>query len=271
MSYLINNQQDMNEIIFANRNKSYGAYVIRSEYGTTVLKSLSIMALGIVSVMLLAFYFSNRNITPKEEVSPFIRDSIYVVEVDTRIKENKPKTITEPANTQAGKKTNATSTTIIDSTSILTNSVEPDNTALANNTGTTSNVETTIPGGGTGTTAVTSSVTGSGSEIEETFGVDTQPEFEGGLKALYQFVAKNLKYPAIAMREEKSGTVYVKFVVDENGKVGKLTLQNNVGYGLDEEALRVVGIIPNFKKPATISGKPVKVYYQLPIKFKYNY
>ena len=270
MSYLINNQQDLNEIIFAKRNKSYGAYSIRSEYGNTVVKSLFIMAFGIVSCMLLALYFSNRNNTPKEETLPFIQDSVYVVKVDTRIKENKPKTMEEPANTEPGKKTDGTSITIVDSTSVETSSVEVDNTTVTSSTGTTSNVQTT-PGSGTGTAATTPSVAGGGGDIAEPFGVDTPPEFEGGLKALYQFVSKNLKYPAIAMREEKSGTVYVKFVVDENGKVGRLILQNNVGYGLDEEALRVVGIIPNFKKPATVNGKPVKVYYQLPIKFKYSY
>lgn len=268
MSYLINNQQNLNEIIFAKRNKNYGAYAIRSTYGSTIFKSLSIMAFGFGTFMALAYYFSNRNNTPKQETLPFIQDSIYVVEVDNSIKENKVKTVDPPSDSPSGKKNpDNTNVAIVDSTTAKTTSVEIDHTTVATGTGTTTAEVPTTGGSGT-TPSVTN--TGGGGEIAETFGVDTQPEFEGGLKALYQFVSKNLKYPAAAIDDGKSGTVYVKFVVDEKGKVCNLTLQNNVGYGLDEEALRVVGIIPNFKTPATVAGKAVKVYYQLPIKFKYT-
>ena len=57
------------------------------------------------------------------------------------------------------------------------------------------------------------------------------------------------------------------FVVDETGRVGTLSLLNNLGYGLDDEALRVVGMIPKFKSPAKANGEAVSVYFQLPIKF----
>ncbi|MEO6301890.1 MAG: energy transducer TonB [Bacteroidia bacterium] len=272
MSYLINNQQNLNEVIFANRNKSYGAYAIRSAYGNTVFKSLAIMALGFGTFMSLAFYFSNRNNGPEKQVLPFIQDSIYVVEVDNTIKENKiEKTEITPSDPAAGKKSDGISTNIVDSTTIVTNTTQIENTVVSVNTGSTNTTEIPTTGGGTGPLTFSVTGTGGGGEIVEGYGVDSQPEFEGGLKALYQFVSKNVKYPAAAIGDGKSGTVYVKFVVDEKGKVGSLTLQNNVGYGLDEEALRVVGLIPNFKTPAKVNGKPVKVYYQLPIKFKYNF
>ena len=64
------------------------------------------------------------------------------------------------------------------------------------------------------------------------------------------------------------GTVYVRFVVDKSGKVGRAELLNKKGFGLDEEALRVVAMIPAFKKPGTKGGVPVNVYYNLPIKFR---
>ena len=88
------------------------------------------------------------------------------------------------------------------------------------------------------------------------------------MPALYKFVASRLKYPNRALEEGKEGIVYVKFVVDEKCKVCDITLLNNTGYGLDEEALRVVNMLPNFKKPARIKGEAVKVYFQLPIKFR---
>ena len=81
MSYLVNNQQNLNEVIFANRNKSYGAYVIRSAYGNTIVKSLSIMILGFGTFMSLAFYFSNRNNTPEQNNNLYLMNDSNMVTV----------------------------------------------------------------------------------------------------------------------------------------------------------------------------------------------
>ncbi|MBA3681058.1 MAG: energy transducer TonB [Bacteroidetes bacterium] len=267
MSYLINNQQNLNEIIFANRNKSYGAYAIRSAYGSTIFKSLSIMIFGFGAFMSAAYYYSNRNNTPDQS-------NIMVLDADTMVTvfnlppeplEPQPEPNRSPETPSGGSSSTTMGTNIVDSTSVDTHSVL--NTD-ANSNAVTSNTPGTGPEGtvtATGTnTALTYTPT---SEVKGLPFVDSQPEYEGGLNALRRFVADRVHYPSFALEEGKGGTVHVKFVVDEKGKVSNLSLLNNLGYGLDQEALRVVGLIPNFIKPAMVNGQPVKVYYQLPIKF----
>jgi periplasmic protein TonB len=273
MSYLINNQQNLNEVIFANRNKSYGAYVIRSAYGNTIVKSLSIMILGFGTFMSLAFYFSNRNNTPEQNNNLYLMNDSNIVTVF----ENKPEEILEIQPVKENK-TAASSTIPPDNTVVTFNDTVSVNTHSTLNTDPNQNITKNTGGngtgigpetGGTGAGTGTTTATVSTGPTDLIF-VDSAPEFEGGLKALYAFVGNNVKYPVGASEQGKSGTVYVKFVVDEKGKVGHLTLLNNAGYGMDEEALRVIAMIPNFKSPAKVKGEPVKVYYQLPIKFKLN-
>lgn len=273
MSYLINNQQNLNEVIFANRNKSYGAYAIRSVYGNTIFKSLSIMILGFGTLLSIAFYYSNKNNTPdKNDYSLLLNDSLMVTVFDLK-PEDPMKIEPQLENKSAAAKTILPDNTIVrinDSVSVDTNSVlnNDPNQNLTTNTGSIV-IGNGNGGGGTGnvTTAVTSTLNVGPTELVF---VDSAPEFEGGMKALYKFVSANVKYPEGASERGKGGTVYVKFVVDEKGKVGKLSLLNNVGYGMDEEALRVIAMIPNFKTPAKVKGEAVKVYYQLPIKFTLN-
>lgn len=275
MSYLINNEQKINDIIFASRNKNYGAYSIRASYGNTVVKSLSIMAFGFISLMGSAYYYSHRNNNETKMEIVTISDSL----ITTVVKIDEPKELkTEPRQPEVAvlkQKTTidvASSTTIVDSLATASKSIA---TTVVTIGGATSSVTSTEGGSITSTSTLTiasnSPTTGGGNEAHQNFQVDSNPEFEGGLDALYRFVGSKLKYPINASENNKQGTVFVKFVVDENGKIGNLKLLNSAGYGMDEEALRVVSLIPNFKTPAKIKGVPVKVYYQLPIKYKMRF
>lgn len=96
--------------------------------------------------------------------------------------------------------------------------------------------------------------------------VEQMPEFPGGESEMLKYLKANLKYPEEALDEEREGKVYVKFVVDENGDIRNATSVRPIGYGMDEEAVRVVESMPQWK-PGKQSGKAVKVYFQLPIKF----
>ncbi|MGZ4090833.1 MAG: hypothetical protein ACXVNO_08965, partial [Bacteroidia bacterium] len=81
MSYLINNQQKVNDIIFADRNKTYGAYAIRSAYGNTIFKSLALMMFGFGSIIAVAYYMSNRpSNQPDLGGQVVMNDSTYIVE-----------------------------------------------------------------------------------------------------------------------------------------------------------------------------------------------
>ncbi|MGA0556234.1 TonB family protein [Larkinella sp. VNQ87] len=97
--------------------------------------------------------------------------------------------------------------------------------------------------------------------------VEQMPEFPGGMPALAQYLAQNIRYPADAQRNNTDGTVFVQFVVGTNGTVHSIRVQKGVGDGCDEEAVRVVGKMPAWK-PGMQDGKPVAVQYVLPIEFQ---
>jgi len=95
------------------------------------------------------------------------------------------------------------------------------------------------------------------------------PEFPGGQQGLDNYVNNHIKYPQDAIDNDISGVVRVSFIVDENGRITKVKLLNpqRVGQGLDEEALRVVKTMPEWK-PGTLHGKKVKTQLELPISFQ---
>jgi protein TonB len=271
MSYFMNNQQKINDIIFADRNKEYGAYAIRSSYGNTIFRSLAYVISGVTNLALIAFYFTHKNnLNPMQNTGQLIvHDSVYVIpfNADPEEKKKEVEKNKEVAKQAEAKKEENNSTVINDSVKeVVTTAL---NFSLSSGTSTLiATVDVPI-----GTDTKKGATSGGGSpngDIKGTFEVDSEPQFEGGLAALYRFVASHLRYPALASEEGKEGTVFVKFVVDENGKVGNLSLLNSVGYGMDDEALRVIALIPKFKSPAKIRGEAVKVYYQLPIKFRFR-
>ncbi|MCG6187783.1 energy transducer TonB [Maribellus maritimus] len=105
-------------------------------------------------------------------------------------------------------------------------------------------------------------------EAPEIFTIVEEPaEFPGGIKALYNFISKSVKYPVIAQENGIEGTVFVKFVVDEQGNASSAEVLRGVDASLDSEALRVINSLPRFK-PGKQRGRPVKVYYHAKINFQ---
>lgn len=105
-------------------------------------------------------------------------------------------------------------------------------------------------------------------EAEQIFTiVEDQPTPEGGMAAFYQFVQKNLKYPAQARRMGIEGKVFVQFVVDKDGSLTEVQAVKGIGAGCDEEAVRVIKEAPKWK-PGKQRGRSVKVRMILPITFK---
>lgn len=107
-------------------------------------------------------------------------------------------------------------------------------------------------------------------EVEEEifFNIIEEPaEFPGGDKALYGYIHDHVKYPIIAMENGIQGKVYVKFVVNKEGKAVDAVVARPVDPSLDQEALRVINSLPRFK-PGKQRGKPVQVYYTAVINFQ---
>ena len=95
---------------------------------------------------------------------------------------------------------------------------------------------------------------------------ETQPEFPGGISAMFQFFAENLKYPPTC--DDVQGKVIVRFLVDKTGKVCNTEIaRSNLPEEFNKEALRVVRLLPKFK-PGERDGVPADVWQAVPISFR---
>lgn len=104
-------------------------------------------------------------------------------------------------------------------------------------------------------------------EEEEIFlVVEQKPQFPGGEAKLYEYLAKNIEYPQIANESGIQGRVYITFVVEKDGSITDVRVLRGIGGGCDEEAIRVVKSMPKWE-PGRQRNKPVRVQYNLPIKF----
>lgn len=93
-----------------------------------------------------------------------------------------------------------------------------------------------------------------------------KPEFTGGMLALQKFIAQNVNYPIICVENGIQGMVVIAFVIDKAGEVTDVTILRGVDKNLDAEAMRVIKLLPDWK-PGKQNGKPVKVSYQIPVRF----
>ena len=92
--------------------------------------------------------------------------------------------------------------------------------------------------------------------------------YHGGKDALYKFLGKNLQYPDEAFKNKIMGTVIIEFKITVDGGVADIRLVKSVEKSLDKEALRVVGLMPDWE-PAMLGGIPTNSYKKLPIVFKF--
>lgn len=97
--------------------------------------------------------------------------------------------------------------------------------------------------------------------------VEQMPEFPGGMEEMMKFLQQNIQYPASAAKNKVEGRVVLQFVVEKDGQIGEVKVARSVDPELDAEALRVVKSMPNFI-PGRQDGKPVAVWYTIPISFK---
>lgn len=96
--------------------------------------------------------------------------------------------------------------------------------------------------------------------------VESMPEFPGGPGKMMEYIAKNIKYPAMARESGIQGRVFVNFVVEPDGSVSNVKVLRGIGGGCDEEAVRVVESMPKWT-PGRQRGKAVRVSFNLPVRF----
>jgi protein TonB len=96
--------------------------------------------------------------------------------------------------------------------------------------------------------------------------VESEPEFPGGMEALYKYLAQNIKYPQLARENGITGKVYVTFVVEKDGSIANPRILRDIGGGCGAEAIRVVKAMPKWS-PGKQRGKAVRVQFNLPVNF----
>ena len=96
--------------------------------------------------------------------------------------------------------------------------------------------------------------------------VEEMPMFPGGDAELLKYIGANTVYPDIAKENNIQGRVIVRFCVTAKGGVSQVSILKGVDPELDKEAIRVVNTLPAFK-PGKQGGKPVPVWYMVPITF----
>ena len=97
--------------------------------------------------------------------------------------------------------------------------------------------------------------------------VDQQPSFPGGTNALNTFIVSNLKYPVFAQEKGIQGRVVVKFIVEKDGSISNVEVNQSVDPDLDNEAMRVVKAMPKWY-PGLKNGKAIKVECSHPFVFR---
>ena len=263
----------MDEIVFEQRNKSYGAFELRQLIDRHKLRGLLISVAFFTSMVLASqfklFAFLG-NLTKEKEVNiemtdvdipppppppvdappppppppPPVRPTIKFVEMIAKKDEEVAKQ--EEIVKQEDIKVEVSTTT-----------QKGDENAKA-----------IVEDKGNGTAVVAAPEPEAPKEPEIFDRAEVNPAFPGGIAALMGYLGKNIIYPSLARENSLEGKVIVKFYVDTDGAVkDPVVLKDGVGGGCAEEAIRVIKKMPKWS-PGLQRGKPVKVYYTLPVSFK---
>ena len=96
--------------------------------------------------------------------------------------------------------------------------------------------------------------------------VEQIPEFPGGIVQFMKWLTRNLRYPPQAQEQKIQGKVVVSFIVNKDGSISSPTVVKSVDPMLDNEAMRVVKMMPRWK-PGLEKGKPCRTMFAIPINF----
>lgn len=259
-----------NELVFENKNKMYGAYVIRREYDYS-LKIAVLTGVGFMLVIAsVAAYLNKEKTTLPELVKKKTEELITMVNLQKETKVEKQETaIPEKHNTQNK----------VTPTPTLNNAIVSDETQKPQE----NHTETTTPfdpnaTAGTDSTDVADPNTGSGNSggglVAKSEGpapfelvAPEMPDIDakGGF---LPYVAKHLRYPSEAVENRAQGIVRISFIVEKDGSITNVAIVNKekIGYGCEEEAIRVIKTAK--WKPGRNNDQPVRVQLTMPVKYR---
>jgi protein TonB len=244
------------DIVFEVRNKEYGAYKLRKKYNRTVLISLSIgiliLATAVITPYINAKALENRARRAERQVE------IKMENLDQPNEQVAPPPPPPPPPADVVQQQKYVPPVVVDS-------IKPeDNVQLM----TADEAQTEVKNA-----EVVEVVAEVKEEVKEAepeevpfVVVEEMPMFPGGDAELLKYIGEHTNYPEVAKENNIQGRVIVRFCVTAKGGVSQVSILKGVDPELDAEAIRVVNTLPAFK-PGKQGGKPVPVWYMVPITF----
>jgi protein TonB len=254
---------DLLDIVFENRNKDYGAYVLRKQY-PAALQTALIFVMALVAIMSIWFFNSGKT----QHLTGLIFDT--GKEIDSVIlypPPPLPDQLTPPPQATIqhvstiiandGTDTIPTIEALDQPVQIGTDTRSGDTSDL---TGPVANTQDTASGIGNAPPSA---------EVEPTIYRSPQemPEFPGGKAALQRFLLKHLRVPDEDLEPGTRITVEAQFIVSENGNITGIQIMRSGGEPFNKEVLRVLNKMPVWK-PGRQNGMQVPVYFKLPVTFQ---
>ncbi len=244
------------EIVFENRNKEYGAYTLRKKYNRNVLIALMI-GIVLICISIIVPYLNTKAAEKKAKRAERTVE-IKMENLDTPAEQVAPPPPPPPPPQDAAQQARYVPPVVVDS-------VKPeDNVQLM--TADQAQVEVKDEEVVEAVQVVTEEVTEDVDAAEPFVVVEEMPMFPGGEQALLAYIGEHTQYPEVAKENNIQGKVIVRFCVTSKGGVDKVEILKGVDPELDKEAIRVVKTLPTFK-PGKQGGKPVPVWYMVPINF----
>jgi periplasmic protein TonB len=253
------NVESLEDLIFENRNKLYGAYSLRKKYGSQLIISLFVAVLFVGSALTYPLMMERDNkVIPKH-------DSVKVDETPFKKHDTEPlKPVQPPPSVPQPKKTDiAFKVPVVTNDSVLTTFGKQDLLALNN---TVPKTEASGSEPGDSEPPKPEPVIPDPVKAEPQTWVPEMPHFPGGEKEMAKFLLSQLKFPPTAREVGIQGVVYLNFVVESDGSLTNIYVYHDIGGGCAEEAIRVVKSMPNWV-PGRQNGIPVRVRMTLPVKF----
>lgn len=247
------------ELVFQNRNKEYGAYQIRNSYEKTTARAL-IIAITVfsllVSIPVLVKLFGNSGADTSDRP----------VEVTVELKEPPPLDKNEPPPPPPPPPPPTIETVKFTPPVVVDKEIEEEQPPPQEKLSETTVGVVTQEGDENATELPPEPVVTDPDEGKVFTYVEEMPTFPGGEGAMYDYLRNKIKYPPMARENNITGKVYINFVVDKNGEIQDVKVLRGIGFGCDEEAVRVIKAMPAWK-PGKQNGRSVSVSYNMPINF----
>ncbi|MFT4153758.1 energy transducer TonB [Parafilimonas sp.] len=257
-------QGDLLDILFENRNKTYGAYALRKSYKKTILYATGITFLMATVFSFLQFMHHKNNVMPAGPVVFIPNQELIKVDVP----KNPEPVKTKPAEKKFNRKIFSAPVIADDNVKTEMPTLEDldrsiigtQNIIGADDDGSIKPpVET---GAGKGTYGVKPEPV---KDDKPLITAQVMPEYPGGMEALKKFMLKNVRQPDDLQAGEKI-IVRVSFVVNKNGQIEEVKILNSGREDLDKEVIRVINKMPLWE-PGRQNGTAVAVYFNLPVTF----